>query len=436
MDKYDDELVDAINTNNIKWIDLQFFTPDCRMRRCTVSATSNSVELRDGFTLSQDMLPTVIPPLYLVPDPETYAIIPWANNTLRVLCKIENGEDRGRCLKDPRYIIERLVMNYKSLGLKAQVSPAISFYIFDTFSISKASDVLSLSAIADSRENANTPNTMWESREGHYITSPEDQFYPFRAQLSDILEGQFRYGVEEHRHGDDAYGKQYLRLKFLDVKNSADGIESLKFVAKSIAAMNGNLATFMPLPFSQLTPGKQSIMIRIEKNMLPIFSEDGRETDALFYFIGGIIEHAQALALFTYSTTNSYRALRRENALISWGRRNDIVEIKHVEKELVVQVNMLDSASSPYLAYSAILCAGLDGLKKKITPPDTSKKSKRKHLPLSLEDAIAAFESDPTFIKSVISTEFLEDYLEQKVKEIEEMKKAVSTEEIRRYIDV
>ncbi len=429
-----EKLVDVINTREIRWLDLHFFTPDCRLKHLTVRATNDSKKLADGFVLDPNVLPNVAPPIVLTLDDDTYAVLPWENNTMRVICDIQNGEDRGRCLRDPRYVIERVMLNYKSLGLEALLAPAISFFLFDSCSFSDA-DPLGPRFFAESRESPRGANPLTSS-DLHYHLYPQDQFGVFRAQVADLLEHQFRYVLRNHHHGEGAFGKQAFCFDFHGAKTAADAVESLKFVSKALAAMNGHVATFMPLPFSELSPARQTLLIRVKRGREDLFVEEGESAEAAIYFIGGILEHAQSLALFTLPTANSYKALRKRGLVVGWGDHNSIVNVVKDPSGIAVEVKLLDSSSFPYLAYAAVLAAGLDGLKKKISPPESERKGKRKYLPKNLTEAISAFESDPGFVKGVIPPEFLEVFLEHKIREIDALASAVSAEEARLYLDV
>ncbi len=444
-----EKALEFIKHSRALWVDLTFITLSGKPCVITVPASSLDVSsFEEGVIIPDridDILPNTLKPIYLIPDPLTYALIPWKKDTVMFLCSLENGKDHGKCLKDARYTLERVVKNYKTVGIEPWVASLLSFYLLDNTIVMNNEQAMMKTAGVESREMPANP-TIYSKTNLKYAPQPYDTYAEVRTAIALTLQERFRHPVRRHFHGRDPVGEQVIELGPTRADASGDAVLSLKISAKSIAP---SFVSFMPLFNEALSGTTHEIEIAIKSQSFSVFSNDGELTDDALYFIGGIIEHASSLCAFTLPTINSYKWLKKRPRYVAWGHgEGAMVETIHREKDVYLRFKALDTSANPYLAYTAILCAGLDGLKKKISPPGEvnesiiymSERSKKKRhieeLPTTLADSISAFESDSEFVKNSVPDELIADYFEMKMKELEEEKKHISVFEIQKYMDV
>jgi glutamine synthetase len=225
----------------------------------------------------------------------------------------------------------------------------------------------------------------------------------------------------------------------------------MKLVGKNAALAGSALANFMAYPVEGEKGSTLGIMQSLwktgENNLFyDVEEEYAQISQNARYYIGGLIEHAAALSVFTNPTTNSYKRLAAEPRFIGWSKSNRMagIQVLHNKKNdkagKRVVYTLSDPSVNPYLAYSAVVAAGIDGIKNKTECGDPSdeegKKGKAKLLPESLKEAVSALESDSKFLKGVFSAEIIGDYLSMKLSEHRESAKAISGWEMNRYFNV
>ncbi|NYZ60526.1 glutamine synthetase beta-grasp domain-containing protein [Candidatus Micrarchaeota archaeon] len=458
-----EEALEFINVNNTKWIDLQFIDISGRLNRTTVHAREftadafvNGVQcgnIQDSFGWSQDG------ELVLRPDPDTFGRVPWEANTVRFICDVVVAPKMERFLKDPRYVAERVTVNAKAMGLtEASISPEMEFYIFDAVSVDKMTPGRGPNYLIDAREAPWNPSPLWGAKNGAFIGQPYDSLYSARNQVSDVLEDNFRFFVQSHFHGRSPSSQQSITLKANPLRTSADATMTAKYVVRNLAFIANGTSTFMPMPihtekgsslrlWTSLWKGDENIFYDPTDTYAQV-SQNGR------YFIGGLIEHAAALALFTAPTTNSYKKLLADPLYIAWSRRSNgsLIRVPFERRNEKTGKSVVfmgaDPSVNPYLAYSVVIAAGLDGIKRKKDPgdpvdkdiPSMNTKERKEagidYLPSSLIEAISEFETDNAFLKGVLSSELLEDYLAQKMDEQKSHNLRTSAYEFEAYYNV
>jgi len=456
-----DSVLKYMATNEIRWVDLQFFDVTGKMNKVTVSSKiieeASFTKGIHGADLSPALGGTEAGELVLLPDPDTAARLPWEVSTIRLLCDVIVATTNERYLKDSRYVSERIETNLKALGVKeARIGSTAEFYIFDTVTVDRTTEGRGSGTLIDSREAYWGPSALSSEKNGAYLAQPFDSMYPARIQVGESMEEGFGYTVEKHFHGRSPTSQQGVTLRAYPLQTAADAVQTLKFVVRNLAnAVNSN-ATFMPYPIK----GEKGNMLQMHQSLWKsadnnIFYDGGDSyaqiSNSGRYYIGGLLEHAPVLCLFTNPTTNSYKRLAVDSKTVGWSRdsKDAIVQVpltrKNYKEGRYITFALPDPSANAYLAYAAIVAAGLDGIKKKIDPGDpvekesTSKKKKKtewKELPGTLYESIEALESDPTFLKGVIPTELLEEYLDIKLKEYSNSKTAISAWEMRHYFNV
>ncbi|MBU0532302.1 glutamine synthetase family protein [Candidatus Micrarchaeota archaeon] len=450
-----DDVMRYVATNEIRWIDLQFFDIKGQMHRISVSNRKleeasfgkgiHAADLDDIFGKSDQG------ELVLLPDPDTLARLPWEPATVRLICDVLTV-NQERFLKDPRYVAERMETNLGAAGIKTGlIGTEVDCYVFDTATADKTTRSRGVGLLMDSREATWGPSPMSNDR-GAYVATPYDSMYSARTQIAETMEDSFGMLVDGHHHGKCPTAQQTFQLSPRTTKSAADAVNTLKFITKNLATAVNASATFMPYPVEGERGNTLGISTSFWKTSENNIFYDGKEDYAQIsqtglYFIGGLLEHAEALSLFTSPTPNSYHRLAMENYKVGWSVQDKtaLVHVPHAKKNIKevkrVTYKGADPSANPYLAFGLVAAAGLDGIKNKIDPGDPvekegKKKRVAKDLPTNLYQAISALESDTKFIKGVVPAELLADYLDLKLRQHREAMKGVSGLELQKYFNV
>jgi glutamine synthetase len=454
-----DDVMKYIATNEIRWVDLQFFDIKGVMHR--VSLSNRKLEEASfghgvrAAELSEVFGPTEQGELVVLPDPDTLARLPWEPATVRLICDIMVAIKKEKFLKDPRYVAERMETNLGAAGIKnAVVGSEVDCYMFDTATADKTTKGRGTGLMMDSREAKWGPSPMSNDKTGAYVSSPYDSMYAARTQICETMEDSFGMFVDSHHHGKSPTAQQTFSLAPRSLKSAGDAVNTLKFITRNLATAVNAAATFMPYPVEGERGNSYNISVSFWKTSENNIFYDGKESYGQLsqtgrYFIGGLLEHAPALSLFTAPTPNSYRRLAVEDMKVGWSvvDKSALVRVPHTKKNIKeakrVAYRGADPAANPYLANAVVCAAGLDGMKSKIDPGDPlekegGKKKKRieKELPTSLYEAISALESDAKFLKGVIPTELLGDFLDLKLKQHRESMTGVTGLELLKYFNV
>ena len=452
-----DDVMKYIATNEIRWIDLQFFDIKGQMHRVSVSnrkleeATfGNGIHAAD---LSEVYGGSDQGDLVLLPDPDTLARLPWEPATVRLICDVVVAVKKERFLKDPRYVAERMETNLSAAGIKnSLVGSEVDCYLLDTATADKTTRSRGTGILMDSREATWGPSPLSNEKSGAYVATPYDTMYSARTQISETLEDSFGVMVDSHRHGRAPTAQQTFELSPRGLKYAGDAVNTLKFLTKNLANAVNASSTFMPSPIEGEKGNSFNIAISLWKSSEQNLFYDGKESYSQLsstgrYFVGGLIEHSAALSLFTAPIPNSYRRLAMEGLKVGWSAsdKNALIRIpsykKNVKETKRIVYRGADPAANPYLAQALVAAAGLDGVKKKIDPGNpvedqSGKKRTEKELPGSLFDAAAALQSDTAFLKGVVPTELLGDYLDLKLRQHKEAMRGVSGYELQKYFNV
>lgn len=452
-----DDVMKYIATNEVRWIDLQFFDVKGKMHRITVSnrklgeaSFGNGIyaaELSEVFGKNEQG------ELILLPDPDTLARIPWEPASVRLICDVVVALKKERYLKDPRYVAERMETNLSAAGIKnSLIGTEVSCYLLDTATADKKNRARGVGVLMDSREATWGPSPLSNDGSGAFVATPHDSMYSARNQICETMEDNFGMLIDSHRHGSSPTAQQTFELSPRGLKTAGDAVNTLKFITKNLATAVNAAATFMPYPIEGEAGNGMDVSVSLWKTSENNIFYDGKESYGQLsqtgrYFIGGLLEHAGAVSLFTAPTPNSYKRLSMKNFAVGWSvtDSNALVRVPHTKKN-VKEVKRItyqgaDPSANPYLANAIVCAAGLDGIKNKIDPGDpveTDSKKKRveKDLPDSLYEAIAELESDTKFLKGVVPSELLGDYLDTKLRQHKESLRGISGLELQKYFNV
>ena len=469
-----DEVFAKIKHDQIKFIDLQFSSLTGRFHHTTISAdTFTPDQMQDGlpkldgssivgFTSIDDS------DLILKPDPNTYATIPWMveHKTARLLCDIYWGFGRGRLERDPRGIAQKAEEYVKAQGYDfSKWGPEVEFFVFDKVHWDVLTPYKGQSYSIESveapwsQEGTGYPMGL---QEGYYPSTPSDTLSSFRSECVDVLIEHFGILCDNHHHEVATAGQCEIDIRYDYLTNAADATQSYKYVIRNIAQKHGKVATMMPKPISMDSGSGMHTNVSLWKNNTNLFfdKDDKEELSQIGrYFCGGILNHARALVAITNPTTNSYHRLvpgYEAPAYIAWSgsNRSAIVRVpQHFKGEKYSYLKRLefrapDPSANPYLVFSAVLAAGLDGLKKKTDPGEQvredifkmSRGERKKRginiLPVNLGEALDALESDRKFLNPIFSNSVIDKIIELERRDQREIAIRPHPHEFYLYFDV
>ncbi|MBI5224025.1 glutamine synthetase beta-grasp domain-containing protein [Candidatus Micrarchaeota archaeon] len=452
-----DDVLKYVATNEIRWIDLQFFDVKGKLHRVSISnrkleeaSFGNGIYAAD---LSEVFGQSSQGDLVLLPDPETLSRLPWETSSVRLICDVVTAGNKERFLKDPRYMAQRIETNLNAAGIKsALVGSEIDCYMFDGATVDKNTRARGMGVLMDSRESQWSPSALSANQtHGAFAATPYDVMYAARNQVSETLEDHFGMMVDSHRHGRSPTAQQTFELAERSLKSAADATNTLKLVAKNLAATVGASASFMPYPIEGEKGNSLNVSMSLWKTADSNLFYEGKEeygqlSQSGRYFIGGVLEHSSAIMAFAAPTPNSYRKLTADPKKFGWSAADSGSLLfvpsakKNVKEVKRVVFKASDPSANPYLLYAALVSAGLDGIKSKTEPGDQtekdSKKRVEKSLPSSLMESLSALSSDMKFIKGTFPTELLDDYVEIKTKQHKESLMGVTNLELHKYFNV
>lgn len=445
-------ILSLIQDKDVKFVDFRFTDPRGKWHHMTQAASAVDEDLLtegvmfDGSSIAgwkaineSDMV--------LLPDLATAQLDPFtAQPTLVLISDVLEPLTGQTYSRDPRSIAKAATAYLQRTGIGDTVyfGPEAEFFIFD-----------------DVRYDVKQNHTFFEfsSEEGPYLSGkilpegnhghrpgpkggyvplmPVDSANDMRAEMLTVLT-EMGVVVEKHHH-EVAPSQHELGIRFDSLLRCADAMQIYKYVVHNVAHSYGKTATFMPKPVKGDNGSGMHVHQSIWKGGKPLFAGNGYAdlSEIALYYIGGIIKHARALNAFTNPTTNSYKRLVpgfEAPVLLAYSSRNRSAScrIPYVAspKGKRVEVRFPDPLANPYLAYAALLMAGLDGIQNKIHPGDPMDKNlydlppeELKNVPTvcgSLREALHALEADCEFLKKgdVFSADLIESYLELKWEEV------------------
>ena len=450
------KILDLIQKHNIKYVDLRFTNTNGKEQHVTEMAHAMDKQHLeqgkwfDGSSIAgwkaineSDML--------LLPDLSTAVIDPfYADPTLILRCDVLEPDTRKGYERDPRTIAHRAEAYLQKTGIADQyfLGPEPEFFIFDSIRFSTEmghsffhidSEEASWSS-GLSREEGNSGHFP-AVKSGYFPVPPVDSLQDIRSSICSILE-DVGVGVEVHHHEVGTAGQCEIGTKFSTLVDRADKNQLLKYVVLNVAHNYGKTATFMPKPLVGENGNGMHIHQSLFKNGENLFTGKGYAglSDMAIHFIGGIIKHARALNAFCNASTNSYKRLvpgYEAPTMLAYSARNRSASIRipHVSspKARRVEVRFPDASGNPYLTFSAMLMAGLDGIRNKTNPGepndvdlyDISPKEAKKipHVCSSLEEALDALDKDRKFLTEgdVFTDSAIDGYIKLKRKEVERL---------------
>ncbi|MFE1748297.1 type I glutamate--ammonia ligase [Coleofasciculus sp. H7-2] len=382
----------------------------------------------------------------MVLDPTTAWIDPFmAEPTLSIVCSIIEPRTGEPYSRDPRTIAQKAVDYLISTGIgdTAFIGPEAEFFIFDDVRFDQNQHegyyhVDSVEGRWNSGKKEEGGNLGYKPRykEGYFPVAPTDTSQDMRTEML-LTMAKCGVPIEKHHHEVATGGQCELGFRFATLVQAADYLMTYKYVIKNVAKKYGKTVTFMPKPLFNDNGSGMHTHQSIWKDGQPLFAGDkyaGLSQMALHY-IGGILKHAPALLALTNPTTNSYKRLvpgfeAPVNLAYSQGNRSASIRIPLSgtnPKAKRLEFRCPDATSNPYLAFAAMLCAGLDGIKNQIDPGESLDKdiydltpeelANVPSTPGSLEGALEALESDHAFLTEtgVFTPDFIQTWISYKL---------------------
>lgn len=401
--------------------------------------------------------------MQMVPDLKTAVLDPFsAQPTLILNCDILEPLSEKSYSRDPRGIAQRAEAYLKESGFAdtAYFGPEAEFFVFDDvrYDVAMQHGFYYLdsdegdynSGKADPHGNlAHRPG----AKGGYVPVAPVDQIADMRAEMLSTLK---EMGVEVEKHHHEVAPSQHeLGFKYSTLTETADSLQIYKYVIKNVARMYGKTATFMPKPVHQDNGSGMHVHQSLWHKGKPLFAGNNYAalSQTALYYIGGIIKHGHALNAFTNPTTNSYKRLvpgYEAPVMLAYSARNRSASIRIPHTPTMnskrIETRFPDAAANPYLAFTAMLMAGIDGIKNKIHPGEPHEgnlydSEVSRGIPQvagSLKDALEALNRDREFLKEggVFTDDFIDGFIKLKEEEVEALETTPQPIEFKMYYGV
>jgi len=378
--------------------------------------------------------------LFLDGDPDTFAPVPWIDGLFRILSFVREPSG-GEFPRDPRTLAEALSQYLMgSEGFDAKVGVEVEFFLYTSVDLNLGVMNTALGYSLDSDEFPWSYHSFGVVKKAYHAVEPVDTLSAFRFNLAKAME-KLGFPVEASHH-EVALAQVEAGIMAGSPLYAGDGVVTLKWAARGLAAREGLAAVFLPKTVYGDNGSGMHLHISLWRGDENLFYDDGEGlSQTARYFIGGILEHARSLAALVAATTNSYRRLvpgYEAPVYITWGYRNRSAMIRvpaaRGADSTRIEFRTPDPSANPYLAIIATILAGVDGIRKKLDPGDpldrntyTLTPEERRSLgigmlPKTLDEALDELEADNDYLKPVIPDDTLQAYIEAKRAEAEQIR--------------
>ncbi len=466
-----DKTLNLIKENEVRWVDLRFTDTHGKEQHVTIPTSEvgddffESGKMFDGSSIAgwkgineSDMI--------LMPDDSASVLDPFTDDTTVIVrCDIVEPSTMQGYERDPRSVARRAEEYLKSTGIgdTAFFGPEPEFFVFDD--IKWHADMSGAGYTINSEEAAWSSSHSYDDgnighrpgvKGGYFPVPPVDSLHDIRAAMCTAME-QMGLPIEVHHHEVGTAGQCEIGVKFNTLVVKADEVQVLKYCVHNVAHAYGKTATFMPKPIVGDNGSGMHVHQSIAKNGENVFAGDGYSglSETALYYIGGIIKHARALNAFTNSSTNSYKRLVpgfEAPVMLAYSARNRSASIRipyePSPRGKRVEVRFPDPTANPYLAFAAMLMAGLDGIENKLHPGDAADKDLYDLPPeeglaiptvaSSFEQALAALDEDRSFLTAggVFTDDMIDAFIELKSEEVERLNMTTHPVEFDMYYSV
>jgi glutamine synthetase len=446
------DILNEIKEKDVKYVDVRFTDMRGKMQHVTFDIMMVDEDfLTDGTMFDGSSIAgwkaINESDMKLRPDLDSARIDPfYQQTTMFMFCDVLNPDTNTPYDRDPRSIAKAALNHVKSANIGDTVffGPEAEFFIFDDVRWSTAPNSTGYSY--DSTElPVNSAKEYEEGNMGHrpgpkggyFPVNPVDSAQDLRGEMLGVM---LELGMEPEKHHHEVAPAQHeLGLKFAELITMGDRLQLYKYVIHNVAAAYGKTATFMAKPMFADNGSGMHVHQSIWKAGKPMFAGDKYAglSDMCLHYIAGVIKHAKAINAFSNSTTNSYKRLvpgYEAPVKLAYSARNRSASIRipHVEspKGKRIECRFPDPMGNPYLTFTAMLMAGLDGIENKLDPGAPADKNlydlpprEQKKIPEvcgSLREALESLDKDRAFLKKggVMNDDFIDAYIELKMEEV------------------
>jgi len=463
--------LNLIKDNDVRWVDLRFTDTKGKEQHVTIPAsevdgdTFEDGKMFDGSSIAgwkgineSDMI--------LMPDDATSVLDPFTDDSTIILrCDIVEPSTMQGYERDPRCVAKRAeaYLSATGIGDTAFFGPEPEFFVFDD--VKWHADISGAGYAIGSEEAAWSSNQHFEDgnsghrtrvKGGYFPVPPVDSLHDIRAAMCTAME-QMGLPIEVHHHEVGTAGQCEIGVKFNTLVQKADEVQILKYCVHNVAHAYGKTATFMPKPLVGDNGSGMHVHQSVSKDGTNIFAGDGYSglSDTALFYIGGVIKHARALNAFTNASTNSYKRLVpgfEAPVMLAYSARNRSASIRipyePSPKGKRVEVRFPDPTANPYLAFAALLMAGIDGIQNKIHPGEAADKDlydlspeEGQAIPTvasSLSMALEALDGDREFLTQggVFTDDMIDAYIALKQDDIKRLDMTTHPVEFDMYYSV
>lgn len=434
-----EDILSIVDKEDIRFIRLQFtdIFGSCKNVAITRSQLEKALDNKcmfDGSSI-EGFVRIEESDMYLYPDYSTFMMYPWSpepGKVARIICDVYKP-DGTPFDGDPRYILKNIISEAAEMGYTFNVGPECEFFLFQT-------------------DNDGNPTTKTIDQGGYFELGPVDRGEEARRDICITLE-EMGFEIEASHH-ECAPGQHEIDFKYDEAMNAADNIMSFKLAVKSIADKHGLHATFMPKPIYGIAGSGMHINMSLCKDGKNAFYDKDDEnglSKIAYNFIAGVILHAKAMTGITNPIVNSYKRLVpgfEAPVHIAWSAKNrsPLLRIPAARGEGTrIELRNPDPSANPYLALAVCLAAGLDGIKRNLTPPpqidsnvfkmtEIERESKGiENIPQNLAKAIRAMKRD-SIINKTLGNHAFEKYITYKEAEWRSYRNQITKWEIDQYL--
>ncbi len=462
------ELENYILEENIEFVDLYYTDMFGNFRHLSTPSKNLATLAEEGLAFDGSSVhgfqPVECGDLLLIPDIRTAFRDPFHDSNVILLCKQVDAETKELSPADPRMIAikgERYLK--ETLDAESLWLPEFEFNLFDnvTFGTSEMESFYGFYTSEYSDDESSMGHAS-ARKDGYHTTPPQDHFFHVRAQMVSVIES-LGIPVHYHHHEVGGAGQQEIEIKLRDLVGAADAVQMIKYIIRMIALGNDLSACFLPKPLFN-HPGNgmhfHQVLMKDGKSM---FWEEGGYANFSkigLSYIAGLLKHAPALVAFTNPSTNSYKRLLpgfEAPTRIFFGLANRAAAIRipkytNSPETKRMEFRPPDATANPYLAVTAMLMAGLDGIANDLDPTKMGfgpydedvtkwperKKRRLKEIPTSLPEALDALKKDHSFLLEggVFTKQFIDKWIEKKTAEYLDVIRKPSASEIEKYYNV
>ncbi|WP_251342207.1 type I glutamate--ammonia ligase [Haloplanus halophilus] len=439
------DVIDEIDEENVDFLRLQFTDILGTVKNVSVPASQAEKAFTEGIYFDGSSIDGFVriqeSDMRLDPDPSTFAVLPWRNGddnggaAARLICDVIDTSTGEPFSGDPRGVLKDAIARAEEMGYDVNMAPEPEFFLFE-----------------EDEEGRATTKT--NDAGGYFDLAPKDLASDVRR---DIIYGLESMGFDiEASHHEVAQGQHEINFTYDDALSTADNVATFRAVVRAIAAEHDLHATFMPKPIARINGSGMHTHMSLFKDGENAFHDDDDEfnlSDTAKSYVAGILDHAPAITAVANPTVNSYKRLvpgYEAPVYVAWSDRNRSALIRkpaaRVPAASRIELRSPDPSCNPYLAFAAMIHAGLDGIERDLDCPDPVRENiyefdegKREEygittLPSNLGEAVDALEADET-IQSALGDHVTEKFIEAKSQEFGEYIVEVSEWELDRYLE-